>query len=126
MPKKVAIACDDEEAQLALLLLNAAVSIWNWRERRSAPRWFDTAWPVGGISFIAHPSYEVCFTHLASGRVYGIVAPRYDPYVTEPLWSFRRVPLDQKLVRRVERLLSFEKAPKSESTIQSKSVQSAP
>lgn len=112
MPDSDIIVVDDEEATLAILLLNAAVPIWNWRERRSAPLWFDTAWPVGGIAFIFDPSYRVCFRHIASGRIYGIVSRSYEPYNTKPAMSFQRNLIDPKQVKRVERLVWLERPPK--------------
>jgi hypothetical protein len=108
MTKNNSIIVDEDESALAILLLNSAIPIWNWRERRSAPLWFKASWPVAGIEFIADPSFKVCFRHLASGRIYAIVAPGYEPYVTKPRMSCLRVPLDPKLVRRVERLVGLE------------------
>ena len=109
MKKANVIIVDQVEAARAVKLWNDAIAEWNFRESRDAPEELDPCGPVGGIEIIAGGTWRILLRHLETGRVYRIIAPRYQPYVTKPSMSFRRVPLDLSLVRRVERILSFER-----------------
>ncbi len=104
------VVVDPKEAAFAIGLLNDAIPEWNRRERGQLAETADLFGPVGGLQFIC-PSrrhHRVVFRHVASGRVYGIVAPRYRPWVSQPALSFRRVLLDPDMVRRVDRLFPLE------------------
>jgi hypothetical protein len=106
MSKNKAFSVDTKEAAFAVETLNGAVAAWN---RREADPTSILIGPVGGVEFCGWSSrYRVIFLHLASGRVYGIVAPKYRAFVSEPTHSYRRVPLDPLQVKRIERLPSFE------------------
>ena len=107
---KHATVADGKEAMFAIGLLNAAIPEWNRREQGQLPENTGLSGPVAGLEFIDPNGreYRVLFRHVESGRVYGIVAPRYSPWVSEPAWSFRRVPLDRRFVTRVDLFLPLE------------------
>ena len=90
---------DKEEADYAIDRVNKAIPYWNrhWNEQGTEN---DC-----GVQFIAGGDpYRVMFRDCRTGRVYGIVAPHFEPYEGDS-----RVPIPRGKVRRVVRITCFER-----------------
>lgn len=82
--KNHAITIDESEIEAVVDLHNAAVAVWNYREKYSPPG-TDLMTPVADVVFIAGGKWPLLFQHLATGHVYRVVIRGgYEPFVTKP------------------------------------------